>query len=244
MFLQVITPRHIPGNGALSEVLSLKIYLAPGDVYLTGVTVPFELNGERIQLRTTRLKIVVESDPSAVTPQPEEPAEKPERPAVAPQPGEPAEKREPPVVTPKPPVVKPQPEEEIIIAFSPMKGGLKLELSLPRVTYQRGDELRATLSLINTTPEEISFSTRTSQVFDLIIPGQGLPRRMLWSEDRVFLPVITEHYIPADERLSDILSLKIDLTSGEFELIGVTVPFELNGELIRLKTTPLRITVE
>ena len=61
MFLQVITPREIPANGTLSELLSLKINkLARGDIYLTGVTVLFDLNGERIQLKTPPLKISVD----------------------------------------------------------------------------------------------------------------------------------------------------------------------------------------
>ncbi len=134
--------------------------------------------------------------------------------------------------------------EEITTAFSPIKGGLKLELSLPRASYQPGEILRATLSLINTTPQEMSFSTRTSQLLDLIIEGLDLPRRLLWSEDKMFLPVITLHHIPAGERLSDVLSWEIDLSPGEFELIGVAELMNLNGERILLKTTPLRITVE
>ncbi|MBT9166603.1 MAG: hypothetical protein DDT25_01296 [Chloroflexi bacterium] len=136
----------------------------------------------------------------------------------------------------------PAPVEEIITAFSPIKGGLKLELSLDRVTYQPGEELRATLSLINTTPEPISFSTKTSQLFDLII--EGPERTWRWSEDKMFLQVITPRHIPANGTLSEVLSLKIDLATGDVYLTGVTVPFELNDEQILLRTTPLRIRVE
>lgn len=143
----------------------------------------------------------------------------------------------------EPPVTQPvleEPAEEITSVFSEVMGGLKLELSLPRVTYRPGELLRATLSIINTTPEEISFSTRTSQLFDLIIKDAGLR----WSKDKVFLPVITPRSIAAGQRLSDGLSWEIDLSPGDFYLTGRTVTLDLNGEPIRLKTNPLKIKVE
>ncbi|MBT9166607.1 MAG: hypothetical protein DDT25_01300 [Chloroflexi bacterium] len=139
-------------------------------------------------------------------------------------------------------MVKPQPEEEIIIAFSEIMAGLKLQLSVPKGTYQPGEILEATLSLINTTPEPISFSTMTSQLFDLIIEG---PERVLrWSEDKMFLQVITPRHIPGNGALSEVLSWKINLAPGDVYLTGVTVPLDLNGKQILLRTTPLRIRVE
>jgi hypothetical protein len=106
--------------------------------------------------------------PEAVPKQPteeivQEPAEEITQPAPEP-------------VTKEPPVPEPAPEEpaeEITAVFSEIKGGLKLELSLPKVHFQPGETLRATLSLINTTPEAISFTTRTSQLFDIIIPDNA-----------------------------------------------------------------------
>ncbi len=68
--------------------------------------------------------------------------------------------------------------------------------------------------------------------------------RILWSKEKVFLPVITPYHIPAGERLFDVLSWKIDLIPGEVELIGLAELIDLNGERILLKTTPLRIRVE
>ncbi|MCL0057352.1 BsuPI-related putative proteinase inhibitor [Dehalococcoidia bacterium] len=135
-----------------------------------------------------------------------------------------------------------QPADRVTTVFSEIKEGLKLELSLPRVSYRPGEILQASLSLINTTQDAISFETRTSQLFDLIIEGPGMERR--WSEDKMFLQVITPHHIAAGERLSDVLSWEIKLSPGDFYLTGLTVPFELNGERILLETTRLKITVE
>jgi hypothetical protein len=145
----------------------------------------------------------------------------------------------------EPPVLEPAPEEpaeEITAVLSEIKDGLKLELSLPRSSYRPGEMLRATLSLINTTPKAISFSTRTSQLFDLVIKAPE--RELLWSEDKMFLQVITPRHIPANEALSEVLSWEINLTAGDVYLTGVTVGFDLNGERILLKTTPLKIKVE
>ncbi len=141
--------------------------------------------------------------------------------------------------------MEPKPEKpvpEITTVSSEIKEGLKLEISLPKVSYQPGDELKATLSLMNTIPKAISFSTRTSQLFDLIIKGPE--RELRWSEDKVFLQVITPRDIPANGALSEVLSLKINLARGDVYLTGVTVLFDLNGERIQLKTTPLKIKVE
>lgn len=143
----------------------------------------------------------------------------------------------------------PEPEEEkptpeITLSSSEIKEGLKLELLLPRVNYQPGEMLEATLSLINTTPEAISFSTRSSQLFDLIIKAPHWEREERWSGDKMFLTVITPRHIPAGERLSQVLSWEIKQAPGDFYLIGVTVLFDLNGERLRFKTTPLKIKVE
>lgn len=135
-----------------------------------------------------------------------------------------------------------KPIDEMTTVSSEIKEGLKLELSLPKVSYQPGEEVMATLSLINTTTKAISFSTRTSQLFDLIIKGPE--RELRWSEDKVFLQVITPRHIPANGALSERLSFKINLAPGDVYLTGITVPFDLNGERIRLETTPLKITVE
>jgi len=143
------------------------------------------------------------------------------------------------------PVPKPAPEEpadRVTTVFSEIKEGLKLELSLPTVSYRRGEILQASLSLINTTQDAISFETRTSQLFDLIIESAG--REWRWSDDKMFLTVITLRHIPANGALSERLSFKINLAPGDVYLTGVTVPFELNGERIRLETIPLKITVE
>ncbi|MCL0053261.1 BsuPI-related putative proteinase inhibitor, partial [Dehalococcoidales bacterium] len=142
------------------------------------------------------------------------------------------------------PAMEPESEtsvDGITTASSEVKEGLKLEISLPKVSYQPGEELKATLSLINTTPKEISFSTRTSQLFDLMIKAPE--RELLWSEDKMFLQVITPRHIPANEALSQVLSWEINLTPGDVYLTGITVPFDLNGERIWLKTTPLKIKV-
>lgn len=138
------------------------------------------------------------------------------------------------------PSEKPMPE--ITTASSEIKEGLKLEISLPKVSYQLGEILEATVSLINTTPEAISFSTRTSQLFDLIIKGPE--RERWWSEDKVFLQVITPRHIPAKGELSEVLSLEINQARGDFYLTGVTVFFDLKGERIQLQTTPLKIEVD
>jgi hypothetical protein len=71
-----------------------------------------------------------------------------------------------------------------------------------------------------------------------------LPRELTWSEDKMFLMVITLHHIPAGERLSRVLSWDIRLSPGYFYLTGLTVSLDVNGEGIRLRTTPLRIKVE
>ena len=108
--------------------------------------------------------------------------------------------------------MEPEPEtpmDGITTASSEVKEGLKLELLLPKVSYQPGEILEATLSLINTTPKAISFSTRTSQLFDLIIKGPE--RELLWSEDKMFLQVITPRHIPANGALPELLSSKINL---------------------------------
>lgn len=142
---------------------------------------------------------------------------------------------------PEPEEEKPMPE--ITLSSSEIKEGLKLELSLPRVNYQPGEMLEATLSLINITSEAISFSTRSSQLFDLIRKAPYREREERWSEDKMFLTVITPRHIPAGERLSQVLSWEIKQTRGDFYLTGVTVLFDLNGERLRFKTTPLKIVV-
>jgi hypothetical protein len=178
-----------------------------------------------------------------------EPAEEITQPVLAPVIEEPCEPEPAPE---EPPVAQPVPEEpaeEITAVFSEIKGGLKLELSLPKVRFQPGETLRAALSLINTTAEAISFTTRTSQLFDIIMVGAGLPRELRWSGDKMFLTVITPHHIPAGEKLSRVLSWDIRLSPGHFYLSGLTVPLALNGEIpngegIWHRTTHLRIKVE
>ncbi|MCL0103826.1 BsuPI-related putative proteinase inhibitor [Dehalococcoidia bacterium] len=93
------------------------------------------------------------------------------------------------------PVVTQDPTPAITTVSSEVVGGLRLELSVPKVNFQPGETVIATLSLINTTQDEISFETRTSQLFDLIIKGPGRDR--LWSEDKMFLMVITPPSYPA-----------------------------------------------
>ncbi len=141
-----------------------------------------------------------------------------------------------------PAILETPPPQQPTTISSEIKAGLKLRLSVPKMSYHPGEELKATLSLINTTPDTISFSTRTSQLFDLLLEGPEKERR--WSEDKAFLMVITAHDIPAGGTLSRTLSLKVGRIPGEAYLTGVTVPLDLNGELIRLQTRALKLKIE
>ncbi|MBT9140569.1 MAG: hypothetical protein DDT30_01147 [Dehalococcoidia bacterium] len=139
------------------------------------------------------------------------------------------------------PVVNQEPTPAITTVSSEVVGGLRLELSVPKVNFQPGETVIATLSLINTTQDAISFETRTSQLFDLIIKGPGRDR--LWSEDKMFLTVITHRHIPPNQALSKDLPWEVGIAPGELSLVGVTVIFELNGEGIQLRTPSIRIEI-
>ncbi|MCL0088207.1 BsuPI-related putative proteinase inhibitor [Dehalococcoidia bacterium] len=139
------------------------------------------------------------------------------------------------------PVVNQEPTPAITTVSSEVVGGLKLELSLPRVHFQPGETVIATLSLINTTQDAISFETRTSQLFDLIIEGPGRERR--WSDDKMFLTVITPRHIPPNQALSKDLPWEVNLARGELFLVGVTVGFEVNGERVELRSPPIRLDI-
>ena len=146
------------------------------------------------------------------------------------------------------PVVNQEPTPAITAVSSEVVQGLKLELSVPKVKFRPGETVIATLSLINTTPETISLSSMTSQLFDLIIEGPGRERR--WSDDRMFLQVITPHEIPANETLSRSLAMD-NIGRGEIYLVGVTVSLHLRdpllddlpGEEVQFRTPPLRIEI-
>ncbi|MCL0078806.1 BsuPI-related putative proteinase inhibitor [Dehalococcoidia bacterium] len=140
-----------------------------------------------------------------------------------------------------PPVVNQDPTPVITTVSSEVVGGLRLELSVPKVNFQPGETVIATLSLINTTQDEISFETRTSQLFDLIIEGPARERR--WSEDKMFLTVITPRHIPPNEALTKDLPWEVNLVRGELFLVGVTVGFEVNGERVELRTQSIRIEI-
>ena len=139
------------------------------------------------------------------------------------------------------PVVNQEPTPAITTVSSEVVQGLKLELSVPKVNFQPGETVIATLSLINTTQDAISFETRTSQLFDLIIEGPGRERR--WSDDKMFLTVITPRHIPPNEALTKDLPWEVGLAPGEFYLVGVTVGFEVDGKPTVLRTPPLRIEI-
>ena len=144
------------------------------------------------------------------------------------------------------PVYEPLPE--VTTVTSELVQGLKLELSVPRVHFQPGETVIATLSLINTTPEAVSLVSSTSQLFDLIIQRPGRERR--WSDDKAFLMVVTPHEIPGNETLSRSLAMD-NVGQGEVYLVGLTVSLHLGdpllddlpGEEIQLQTPPLRIEV-
>ncbi|MCL0090239.1 BsuPI-related putative proteinase inhibitor [Dehalococcoidia bacterium] len=137
------------------------------------------------------------------------------------------------------PVYEPLPE--VTTVTSELVQGLKLELSVPKVNFQPGETVIATLSLINTTQDAISFETRTSQLFDLIIEGPGRERR--WSDDKMFLTVITPRHIPPNQALSKDLPWEVNLARGELFLVGVTVGFEVNGERVELRSPPIRLDI-
>jgi hypothetical protein len=146
----------------------------------------------------------------------------------------------------RPPVTAtPQPEKPLlgITASSEAKKGLKLELSVPKVDYRTGEILKATLSLVNVTDDPISFSTGTSQLFDVVMKGLGLEREMRWSEDKMFTQVVTPRNVLANEALSEVLPCKVGLQPGDGFLVGLTVPFILDGEQVSFQTPPVKIKV-
>jgi len=166
-----------------------------------------------------------------------------------------------------------EPAQEITTVFSEIKNGLKLELSIPRTSYRPGEMLSATLTLINTTPETISFYTACSRLFGLIIKGDAVPGEL--SSSTVSLPTVVHYPMPPGGRAPQVLSFQIMLAApGEFYLMGDTVSlnlfptrdesrlterterqrgdviwghppdmFERPVETIRLKTPPLKVRV-
>lgn len=141
-----------------------------------------------------------------------------------------------------------EPLPEVTTVTSELVQGLKLELSVPKIHFHPGETVTATLSLINTTSEKVSLVSSTSQLFDLIIQRPGWERR--WSDDRVFLTVITPREIPPNETLSKSLAMD-NIGQGEIFLVGLTVSLHLAdplldglpGEEIQLRTPPLRIEI-
>ena len=131
------------------------------------------------------------------------------------------------------PVVNQEPTPPITTVSSEVVEGLRLELSVPRVHFQPGKTVIATLSLVNTTQHTISFETGTSQLFDLIIQRPGRERR--WSDGKKFLMVVTPRHIPPNETVS--MSLAMDnIGRGEVYLVGFIVS-------IHARTPPLRIEI-
>lgn len=135
-------------------------------------------------------------------------------------------------------------KEETATVSSEVKEGLKLELTVPKVEYQTGEVLEAALSLVNVTDAAISFSTRTSQLFDMTMKAAGLEGEMRWSEDMMFLQVITPYNIPANGAMSQELTWEVNLGPGDVFLSGLTVSFTLDGKQVSLSTPAINITVK
>lgn len=125
---------------------------------------------------------------------------------------------------------------------SEIKEGLILEVSLAKVNYKIGEKVEVSLFILNTTPERLSFSTKTSQLFDLTIRGEGFPE-FRWSDDKVFLQVITPRILKAKGVIKETLSWEVK-ARGEIFIIGRTVPLMLDTKEISLEAPPLKIFVE
>lgn len=125
-------------------------------------------------------------------------------------------------------------------ASSPVQEGLRLTISLSKAEYRVGEALEARLTLTTTSPNEVTVTTNSSQLFDLLLRTKGAEQR--WSTGRAFLPVVTEHRIPPIGGLAQTLAWQAQ-EAGELTIVGLTVQITVGDKQVTLQTPPVSVVV-
>jgi len=94
-------------------------------------------------------------------------------------------------------------------ASSPVQAGMRLDMQTDQAAYFAGHPIKVRVSLVNTTNKEISFTTPTALVFDVIYEVRDDPSVKRWSEGQQFAQVITPHTLQAGAAMSQTLEFTI-----------------------------------
>ncbi|MFN3974739.1 MAG: BsuPI-related putative proteinase inhibitor [Dehalococcoidia bacterium] len=125
-------------------------------------------------------------------------------------------------------------------ASSPVQEGLRLTLSLSKGEYRAGENLEARLTLTTTSPNEVTVTTNSSQLFDLLFRSKAGEQR--WSSGKAFLPVVTSHHISPIGGLSQTLTWQTR-EAGELTVIGLTVQLKVGAKQVQLQTPTVTVVV-
>lgn len=94
-------------------------------------------------------------------------------------------------------------------AISPVKEGMRLEIQTDQSAYYAGHTIKVRVAVVNTTNKDISFTTPTSLVFDILYEEPRGPVVKQWSDGRSFAQVVTPHTLPVGGAISQALELAI-----------------------------------
>ncbi len=123
-------------------------------------------------------------------------------------------------------------------AISTVQAGMRLEIQTDQATYFAGHPIKIRVSLVNTTNKEITFTTPTALVFDILYEATGEPSVKRWSDGRSFAQVVTSHKVPVEGGLSQTLELAI-VSQGEARLWA-----RLDTGTLVLDTDKVTITIQ
>ncbi len=102
-------------------------------------------------------------------------------------------------------------------ASSRVQADMRLDIEADQSTYYAGHPIKVRVSLVNTGNKEVTFTTPTTLVFDILYEAAGEPSVLRWSDGRQFAQVVTPHTLPAGGGISQVLELAI-VPKGDAEL--------------------------
>ena len=129
-------------------------------------------------------------------------------------------------------------------ASSDLKSDLQLVVRVESPVYRRGETMLVELSLRNNGQRELSFTTPTTQLFDLIVKATESGAQVRWADGQVFAQVITTHVIPSQGELTAVLNWDMSLESQEITIVATTVPIQLKDVTLSLQTPRIGVTVQ